>query len=99
MMTELPALLTRLETKAADLRRKVADLEVELKKSRARLSEQEAKLQIYKQKINDLTNRNQILKVSSALARPSSQKGNLAVEKILSELIAEVDRCITLLDR
>ncbi|MDE5742928.1 MAG: hypothetical protein K2H62_01090 [Bacteroidales bacterium] len=88
-----------METKAADLRRKVADLEVELKKSRARLSEQEAKLQIYKQKINDLTNRNQILKVSSALARPSSQKGNPAVGKILSELIAEVDRCITLLDR
>lgn len=98
-MTELPALLTRLETKAADLRRKVADLELELKKSRARQTEQEAKLQIYKQKINDLTNRNQILKVSSTLSRPPSQKKNTAAEKILSDLIAEVDRCITLLDR
>lgn len=98
-MTELPALLTRLETKAADLRQKVADLELELKKSRARQAEQEAKLQIYKQKINDLTNRNQILKVSSALSRPPSQKKNTAAEKILSDLIAEVDRCITLLDR
>lgn len=98
-MTELPALLTRLETKAADLRRKVADLELELKKSRARQAEQEAKLQIYKQKINDLTNRNQILKVSSTLSRPPSQKKNTAAEKILSDLIAEVDRCITLLDR
>lgn len=98
-MTELPALLTRLETKAADLRRKVADLELELKKSRARQIEQEAKLQIYKQKINDLTNRNQILKVSSTLSRPPSQKKNTAAEKILSDLIAEVDRCITLLDR
>lgn len=95
----MPALLTRLETKAADLRRKVADLELELKKSRARQTEQEAKLQIYKQKINDLTNRNQILKVSSTLSRPPSQKKNTAAEKILSDLIAEVDRCITLLDR
>lgn len=98
-MTELPALLTQLETKAAALRQRVTELELELKKCRARQNEQEAKLQIYKQKINDLTNRNQILKVGSALSRPPSQKKNMAAEKILSDLIAEVDRCITLLDR
>ncbi len=98
-MTDWAALLTRLETKAASLRQKVAELEVELKKSQARQAEQEAKLQIYKQKINDLTNRNQILKVGSALFRPPTQKKNTAAEKVLSELIAEVDRCITLLDR
>lgn len=98
-MTELPALLTQLETKAAALRQRVTELELELKKCRTRQIEQEAKLRIYKQKINDLTNRNQILKVGSALSRPPSQKKNTAAEKIFSDLIAEVDRCITLLDR
>lgn len=98
-MTELPALLAGLEAKALDLRQRVAELELALKKSQARQTEQEVKLQIYKQKITDLTNRNQILKVSSALSRPSSQKKNTAAEKILTDLIAEVDRCIALLDR
>lgn len=98
-MTELPALLAGLEAKALRLRQKVTELELELKKSRARQAEQEVTIQIYKQKINDLTNRNQILKVNSALCGQPSQKKNAAAEKILSDLIAEVDRCITLLDR
>lgn len=98
-MTDLAEVLNRLEIKARKLRQTISDLEIEVKKCNARNEEQEAKILLYKQKINDLTNRNQLLKVSSELSRADSAKRNPAAKKVVDNLIGEIDCCITLLDR
>lgn len=97
-MADLKDLLLDLDQKASNLKKYIFFLETELKKYKAKNDEQNLKIELYKQKISNLTKRNQVLKVGNEIGGEFKADRREA-KKIIDELIQEVDRCITLIDR
>ena len=99
MAEDIISLIFRLEQKAENIRRTVGALDTEKKVLTARIEEREKEIQLYKQKITDLENKNRILHVTGGLSSSASGSETFKAKKVLDEMVQEIDRCVALLNR
>lgn len=99
MTDPLASIVSRIEQKAFQAVQTIEKLELENRQLKSRLQESEVSLQIYKQKIKELENKNSILKVSGCINRNNTKQEAQKAQSVIESLIKEIDRCLLLLDQ
>ncbi len=94
----LEFLVSGIEQKALGLRRILERMEMENRQLKSRVGELEVSLELYKQKVKELENKNSILKVSGSLNRNTDKQESQKAKAFIDGLIKEIDRCLMLLE-
>jgi predicted nuclease with TOPRIM domain len=99
MVEDIISLVFSLEQKAENIKRKIVTLDTEKKILIAKIEEKEKEIQLYKQKITDLENKNRILHVTGGLSSSTNGGETFKAKKALDEMVQEINRCVALLNR
>jgi polyhydroxyalkanoate synthesis regulator phasin len=99
MVEDIISLIFSIEQKAENMKRTIAALDTERMVLTAGIEEREKEIQLYKQKITDLENKNRILHVTGGLSGSTGSCETFKAKKVLDEMVQEIDRCVTLLNR
>ena len=94
----LEFLVSGIEQKALGLRKILERMEMENRQLKSRVGELEVSLELYKQKVKELENKNSILKVSGSLNRNTDTQESQKAKAFIDGLIKEIDRCLMLLE-
>ncbi len=94
----LEFLVSGIEQKALGLRKILERMEMENRQLKSRVGELEVSLELYKQKVKELENKNSILKVSGSLNRNTDKQESQKAKAFIDGLIKEIDRCLMLLE-
>lgn len=94
----LEFLVSGIEQKALGLRKILERMEMENRQLKSRVGELEVSLELYKQKVKELENKNSILKVSGSLNRSTDKQESQKAKAFIDGLIKEIDRCLMLLE-
>ena len=97
-MDNLEFLVSGIEQKALGLRKILERMEMENRQLKSRVGELEVSLELYKQKVKELENKNSILKVSGSLNRNTDKQESQKAKAFIDGLIKEIDRCLMLLE-
>ena len=92
-------LVSGIEQKAVFLRERLHAAEMENRLLKARLQELQVSLDVYKQKVRELENKNSILKVSGSLNRNTGKQDSQKARAYIDGLVKEIDRCLALLNQ
>ena len=95
----LEFLVSGIEQKALGLRKILERMEMENRQLKSRVGELEVSLELYKQKVKELENKNSILKVSGSLNRNPGKQDSQKARAFIDGMVKEIDRCLTLLDQ
>ena len=98
-MDNLELLVSGIEQKAAALRERLSSMEMENRQLKAKLQEMQVSLDVYKQKVKELENKNSILKVSGSLNRDTGKQESQKARAFIDGMVKEIDRCLKLLDQ
>lgn len=91
-------LVNSIDTKTNKLKETNQHLDIENRIFKTKNTELEDSVIIYKEKIKNLKNKNNILKVSSGIKQYSVGNSSLSnTKRNIDNLIREIDKCITLL--
>lgn len=98
MAEDIITLISGLERKAENIREMCANLDTEKRILSANVEKLEKEIQLYKQKITDLENKNRILHVTGVFSNTSGSE-TLKAKKVIDDMVQEIDRCVALLNR
>jgi len=93
----MKATIERLHNKLESLLANYQQLKEELKASNQKVDVLSKQLDEYNQTIQQLNEKNKVLKLSSSIQR--EQGDNKAAKQKINELVREIDKCIALLNK
>ena len=93
----MKATIERLHNKLESLLANYQQLKEELKASNQKIDVLSKQLDEYNQTIQQLNEKNKVLKLSSSIQR--EQGDNKAAKQKINELVREIDKCIALLNK
>lgn len=81
------------------MRERLSSMEMENRQLKSKLQEMQVSLDVYKQKVKELENKNSILKVSGSLNRDTGKQESQKAKAFIDGMVKEIDRCLKLLDK
>ncbi len=81
------------------MRERLSSMEMENRQLKSKLQEMQVSLDVYKQKVKELENKNSILKVSGSLNRDTGKQESQKAKAFIDGMVKEIDRCLKLLDQ
>lgn len=81
------------------MRERLSSMEMENRQLKSKLQEMQVSLDVYKQKVKELENKNSILKVSGSLNRDTGKQESQKARAFIDGMVKEIDRCLKLLDQ
>jgi len=95
----MKATIERLHNKLESLLANYQHLKEELNTSSQRVDELSKKLEVQNETIQQLNEKNKVLKLSSSIQGDGDQGDNKAAKQKINELVREIDKCIALLNK